>query len=81
MTIRRACACITLFLLLGLAACRHGGATAEGTDAIITHKPLEVPFDYVADAAVAEEVLFGHPAKTLLIRFTHPQTVLSSLSG
>jgi adenosylcobinamide amidohydrolase len=44
-------------------------------------KPLPSPFPYVAETSVNEASLSGFPAKTLLLRFTGPQTVLSGLSG
>lgn len=92
MTIRRVFAFALFVLILGLAACRSGGSTvadletkspaSEGAaDAVIARTRLHVSFDFVASVEVAESRLFGHPAKTLLIRFTGPQTVLSGLSG
>ena len=42
---------------------------------------LSLPFEYVEEATVHQMQLFGVPAKTLLLRFTGPQTVLSGLGG
>lgn len=50
-------------------------------DAVLARKPLDLPFAFVADAEVLDSRLFDMPARTLLVRFTKPQTVLSSLSG
>lgn len=51
------------------------------SDTILSRKSLDVPFAFVGDAEVMESRLFDMPARTLLLRFTGPQTVLSSLSG
>lgn len=97
MTTRRARALAVFLLLLGLAACRHGGAmtapleeygrgsagAASRAEAgtVLSRRQVEVPFSFVADAELVTSQLFGAPAKTLLLRFAEPQTVLSSLSG
>lgn len=94
MTTRRALALAIIFLFLGLAACRTPGVSGNAAsmeasiptnrgaaDTVITGKRLHVPFEYIAKAEVVESQLFNAPAKTLVIRFTSPQTVFSSLSG
>ena len=85
---RRARALAVFLLLLGLAAPLQGygkepagPANRAEADAILSRKRLEVPFSFVADAELVTARLFGAPAKTLLLRFAKPQTVLSSLSG
>lgn len=50
-------------------------------DTVLSRRSLDVPFAFVDDAGVMESRLFDMPARTLLLHFTGPQTVLSSLSG
>jgi adenosylcobinamide amidohydrolase len=71
---------------LWLASALHGEAFAKPEhqlepDAILSRKPLHLPFDYVAAAEVSEERLFDFRGKSLVLRFKRAQTALSSLSG
>ena len=50
-------------------------------DAVLARRELDIPFAFVANAAVVTSHLFDVPAKTLVLRFAGPQTILSSLSG
>ena len=74
------------FFSLWLAAELHGAAFAGKenqvrNDAALSRRKLTLPFSHVAEAAVSEATIFDFPAKTLTIRFTSAQRVLSSLDG
>jgi adenosylcobinamide amidohydrolase len=67
-------------LALSLPACHHA-RHSDGDDQILSSTRLDPPFDYVAGARIIASRFLDFPAKTLVIRFSKPQTVLSSLSG
>ena len=74
------------FFSLWLSAELHAGAFAKEEhqvhhDRVLAGKQFSLPFSYVAEAAVFEAGVFDFPAKTLIIRFTSTQQVLSSLDG
>lgn len=52
-----------------------------GDDAVLARRALQASFDLVEKAEILDSRLFDMPARTLLLRFTKPQTVLSSLTG
>lgn len=68
-----------------LAAELHGEALLAdgrlGDDRVLSTTPLEIPFDYVAEARIHTGRFLGAVSKTLLLRFAQPMTVLSTLTG
>ena len=65
--------------LYGKEYCNPRNQTAP--DHVLTKVPRKLPFAYAPTAEIVTSRIFDFPAKTLLIRFTGPQKVLSSLSG
>jgi len=71
---------------LWLSAELHADAFAKEAnqvrqDMVLASKQFSLPFSYLAEAAVSEASVFDFPAKTLTLRFTSEQQILSSLDG
>ena len=48
---------------------------------VISHVYLDIDFDYIEMAVLTNEVQFSLPAKSLVLRFKTPQTIVSTLDG
>ncbi len=74
------------YFSLWLSADLYGAAYSKAenqidTDAVLERKPLDVTFPCLTSAEVLDSRLFDLPTRTLLLRFSTPQTVLSTLTG
>ncbi len=54
---------------------------SEENNRVLAETALKIGFGYVREAWLTEEIQFGRPAKSLLIKFRQPQQVLSTLHG
>lgn len=71
-----------LLLSADLYGDEYGRAENQVTDdAVLARRSLDLSFAYVKKAEILDARLFDMPARTLLLRFAKPQTVLSSLTG
>ncbi len=55
--------------------------TVTASDEVLTQHPLAIDLPYVKNAAIVHSRIFDFVHKTLLIRFTDPMTVVSTLDG
>ncbi|MBQ4132604.1 MAG: adenosylcobinamide amidohydrolase [Desulfovibrionaceae bacterium] len=57
------------------------GALTDENNRLLNAAPVHLNFPYVQSACLTEEIQFGRPAGTLLLRFSRPQQLLSTLHG